>query len=325
MKKKIWLAATALFLSAAGSVEARDLVTAEVQPPDHAIVKAEEFLGTRLGELSRGSLAIQLHHSGQLGNESQAWEKVRTGKLDIARVNAAVLGSEVPAARVLSLPYLFRSRDHLWHTLSGDFGTRLANEIDRAGAIVLTYYDSGTRSFYTTRKPIRTHSDFAGLRIRVQDSPVYRDLITMLGGKPVSVPFDKVDEALKNGTIDGAENNLPSYVSSEHYKYARYYTVDEHSTVPEVLLISKKTWNTLSADQKKQLQAAAKDSSVLMKKLWAESEARSREKARKEGVTIIEKGQISLAGIESFAVKIYNKYATDQQDFAAVMNIVNSR
>lgn len=324
MSKHHWLAATAaIFL--AGTAGARDLVMAEVQPPEHVIVKSEELLGSRLADLSHGSLQIQLHHSGQLGTENQSWEKVRTGKLDIARVNAAVLANEVPAARVLSLPYLFRSREHLWHTLDGDFGARLASEIDRAGAIVLTYYDSGTRSFYTTHKPIRNHSDFAGLRIRVQDSPVYRDLITMLGGKPVNIPFDKVDEALKNGQIDGAENNLPSYVSSEHYKYARYYTVDEHSTVPEVLLISKKTWSSLTPDQRKALQSAAKDSAALMKKLWADSEARSREKARKEGVTILEKSQISLAGIESFAVKIYNKYATDPQDFAAVMKIVNTR
>jgi tripartite ATP-independent transporter DctP family solute receptor len=282
------------------------------------------LMASRLAELTRGDLRIQLKHSAQLGNEDLAWKNVRNGSLDIARINFATLASDVPAARLLSLPYLFRSRDHLWRVLGGDFGKRINAEIEKTGAIVLAYYDSGTRSFYTSRKQIRFRSDFEGQRIRVQNSPVYKDLITLLGGTPVVVPYEKVIDAFRNGEIDGAENNTMSYVSSEHYKYARYYSLDEHSSVPEVLLMAKKTWDGLPPEQQKAVMAAAAESSEHMKRLWAEAEALALAKARKEGVVILEKHQLGMGGIETYAVKLYSKYVTNPQDLETVLNILRS-
>lgn len=306
------------------STQARTLVAAEIHPPGHVIVKSEELLASRLSELTKGELTVDLKHSAQLGNEDKSWQGVREGTLDIARVNLAALVNDVPAAKLLSLPYLFRSRDHMWRVLGGDFGKRLNAEAEKNGAVVLTYYDSGTRSFYTTKKPIRARSDFAGLRIRVQNSPVYKDLITLLGGTPVVIGYDKVIDAFKNGEIDGAENNTTSYVSSDHYKYARYYSLDEHSSVPEVLLMSKKTWDSLNAEQRKALMAAAVESSDSMKKMWAESEAAALAKAKKEGAVITEKSQIAMGGIESFAVKLYTKYVSDAKDLETVLKILSS-
>lgn len=157
----------------ASSAQARTLVAAEIHPPGHVIVKSEELLASRLSELTKGELTVDLKHSAQLGNEDKSWQGVREGALDIARVNLAALVNDVPAAKLLSLPYLFRSREHMWRVLGGDFGKRLNAEAEKNGAVVLTYYDSGTRSFYTTKKPICARSDFAGLRIRVQNSPVW--------------------------------------------------------------------------------------------------------------------------------------------------------
>ena len=303
---------------------AMDLVVSEIHPPGHVIVKSEELMASRLAELTRGELKIQLKHSAQLGNEDTSWKNVRNGSLDIARINFTILVSEVPSAKLLSLPYLFRSRDHMWRVLGGDFGKRINAEVEKTGAVVLAYYDSGTRSFYTTRKPIRFRSDFEGQRIRVQNSPVYQDLITLLGGIPVVVGYDKVVDAFKNGEIDGAENNTMSYVSSEHYKYARYYSLDEHSSVPEVLLMAKKTWDALTPEQHKAVMTAAAESSEYMKKLWADAESQALAKAKKEGVVVIEKHQLGMGGIETYAVKLYSKYVTNPKDMETVLSIMRS-
>lgn len=308
-----------------GTANARDLVLAEAHPPTHPIVKSEELLVRRVAELTNGEINIQLKHSGQLGNEDAAWKNVRAASLDMTRINFATLVKEVPAAKLLGLPYLFRSRDHMWHVLSGDFGKRLENEIAKTGAVLLTYYDSGTRSFYTTKKPIRVRSDFDGQKIRVQGSPVNEDMIRLLGGTPVVLPYDKVLDALRTGEIDGAENNIPSYVSADHYKYARYYSFDEHSSVPEVLLVSKKTWDSLNPEQQKAMMTAAAESNALMKKLWAEAEARDLAKARKEGAVIIEKSDLGMSGIEAYALKLYSKYVTDPADLKTVLTILQSK
>ena len=243
----------------------------------------------------------------------------------MARINLATVAADVPAAKLLSLPYLFRSRDHMWRVLSGDFGKRVAAEVEKAGGVVLAYYDSGTRSFYTSKKPIHSRSDFAGMKIRVQNSPVYKDLITELGATPVVVPYEKVVDAFKSGEIDAAENNTTSYVTADHYKYAKFYCLDEHSSVPEVLVMSKKTWDSLKPEQQQEVKSAATDSSDYMKKLWAEGEAQALAKAKKEGVTVVEKSQIAMAGIESFAVKLYSKYVTDLKDLDTVLTILKSK
>lgn len=323
VKKSFAVLLTGVLLIA--GAQARTFVLADVQPPGHPLIQAEERLASRLAEISQGALQIQLKPGGQEGGEADTWAKVKAGTLDMARVNLAQLASELPAARLMSLPYLFRSREHMWRVLDGDFGARLKREAEQAGAVVVGYYDSGTRSFYNTRKPIRTAADFAGLRIRVQDSPVHKDMISLLGATPVVLPYDKVAGALQKGEIDGAENNLPSYVSSGHYKLAKYFSMDEHSSTPEVLLMSKQIWASLNATQKKMLLAAAADSTEFMRKQWAESEAQALAKARKEGVSITEKDKISLSGIEGYALKVYTKYVTNKTDLDTVLAILKTK
>lgn len=325
IKQRAGIALLAVAFVSASQAWAKDFVLAEVHPPTHVIVKSEEFMANRLAELAKNEVNIQIKHSAQLGGEGQSWTNVRNGALDMARINMAELVNDVPAARLLSLPYLFRSRDHMWRMLGGDFGKRLKTEAEKVGVVVLTYYDSGVRCFYTRTKPILKRADFKELRIRVQDSPVYKDLITALGGIPIVIPYSKVVEAFNDGEIDGAENNLPSYVSSGHYKHAKYYSMDEHSSVPEILLMSKKAWDGLTSDQQKAVQVAADESSVFMRKLWAESEAQALAQARKEGSVIVEKSQIYMSGIESFAVKLYSKYVTNAEDLGIVLEILRSK
>lgn len=317
--------ATTLALLFTMPANARELVVAEVHSSGHVIVKAEELFASRLAELTKGEVTIQLKNGGQLGSEVDAWNNVRNGSLDIARINTGGLAADVASAKLLSLPYLFRSRDHMWRTLGGDFGKQIATDVEKTGAVVLTYYDSGSRSFYSAKKLIRNRSDFKGQRIRVQNSAIYKDLITVLGGVPVVVDYNKVVDAFKKGEIDGAENNLTSYVSSDHYKYARFYSLDEHSSVPEVLLMSKKVWDSLTPEQQQAAMKAAAESSEYMKRLWAEAEAQSLATAKKEGVTIIDRSQMSMDGIEEIAIKLYTKHLGIGDDLQTVMNIVMAR
>ncbi len=306
-------------------VAARDLELAEIHPPAHVLVQSELYMAQHLAASTRGALQLQVRHSAQLGNEGDSWRKVKEGSLDLARINLSALVNDVPAVKLLSLPYLFRSREHMWRVLEGDFGKRLQAEAEKIDVVVLAYYDSGTRSFYTTKRPIRSLADFQGMRIRVQDSPVYKDLIESLGGTPVVLAYDKINDAFARGEIDGAENNTPSYVSSGHYKHARYYSLDEHSSVPEVLVMSRKRWLALSEAEQKALREAAAASSEYMRRLWAESEAQSLAKARKEGVIVTEKSQIAMSGIESFAVKLYSKYITNYPDMETVLAILRTK
>lgn len=327
---KFWKLRIGMFLLLVASVSAtplwaRDLILSEVQPPTHLLVKSEEVLASRLGQLTNGALIVQIKHSSQLGNEDVTWKALRAGSLDLARLNMGTLANDIPAAGILNLPYLFRSREHLWKVLGGDFGERLRIEIEKSGAILLGYYDSGSRSFYMTKKPIRFYSDFAGQRIRVLNSPIAKDLITSLGGTPITMSYDKVIDAFKDGSIDGAENNLTSYVATEHYKYARYLSLDEHTSVPEVLLMSKKSWESLTPEQKTAMNTAAKESSEHMRRLWTESETQALAKARKEGVIVTEKSQIGMNGIEAYATKLYSKYATDPEMVKSILNILRTK
>lgn len=309
----------------AGLSQARDLVLAENQPPEHILVQSEQMMSGRLDELTKGTLKLDIKVNGVLGDEAKAWAGIKAGTLEMARVNLATLSKDLPSVKLLSLPYLFRSRDHMWSVLEGDFGKRLISEAEKNGAVVLTYYDSGTRSFYSSKRAIRSVEDFKGLRIRVQDSPVNKELITSLGATPVVLPYDKVAEAFRDGTIDAAENNTPSYVSTGHYKLAKYYSLDEHSSVPEVLVMSRKAWSSLTPAQQTALRQAATESATYMRRLWAESETQSLAKAKKEGVVVTEKSQIAMSGIESFAVKLYSKFVTDSNDLETVVNILRTK
>jgi len=299
-------------------------IAADVQKPEHPVVKSVEHLSQLLSTRSAGELSIQVKANGELGTEPEVLDKLRKGTLDMGRVSLGVLADTVPSAKLMSLPYLFRSRDHLWSILRGDFGERLEAEVQKSGLVLVMYLDSGTRNFYS-KKPLRTRSDFKGLKFRVQPSPVYKDLITELGGSPAVIPYDKVADALKDGEVDGAENNIVSYVSADHYKYAKFLSLDEHSMVPDVLLMSKKAWARLKPAQQELLKVASLESEDFMAKLWQEKEHEALVFAKKNGVTVISKSQLAMTGIESAATKLYTRYVQDTKDLDTVLQIVSSK
>lgn len=258
-------------------------------PVHLGLEKLKELAETKSG----GRLKIDIFPNEQLGTEVQCLEKVQAGTLDITKVSAAAIGNFVPAYQVFGLPYLFRDEAHFWNTLRSGAGDELLDLVairgdgSPSGLHGLGYFDSGSRSFYTNR-PIRTPADLKGLKIRVMNDQVAMDLVQAMGGSPTPISFGELYTALKQGTVDGAENNPPSFHSSRHYEITKHYSLDHHTRIPDVILISDKIWKTLSPEEQQWIKEATIESSDFQRELWIEETQRSLAELREAGVTIIE-------------------------------------
>ena len=252
-----------------------------------------ERMAERAAELSNGQLKLEIYHSEQLGNETQCLEQVQAGTLAVTKVSAAALGSFVRRMNVFSLPYLFRGEDHFWAVMDGKIGRELLQDLrlndtgQPSGFHGLCYYDSGSRNFYASF-PIQTVDDLAGKKFRVMNDPVAMDMVQALGASPTPISFGELYTALKQGVVDGAENNPPSFVTSRHFEICKHFAFDHHSRIPDVLIVSQTTWDQLSGQEQRWLEQAALESSEFQRKLWKEENARSIERMKQEGVTIYE-------------------------------------
>lgn len=253
----------------------------------HPVHKGMEYMAERVAEKSGGKLQIEIYPSQQLGTERQCLELLQIGSLAMTKVSAAVMESFAPNMQVLSLPYIFRDQEHAFQVLDGPVGKALLEEGEKYWLRGLTYFDAGQRSFYTKGRPIRTPDDLAGLKIRVQESPTAMGLVRSLGGSPTPISWGELYTALQQGVVDGAENNPPSFYTSRHYEVCKYYTLNEHTAVPDILVISTIFWNRLSDQEKKWLQEAADEAVVYQRKIWAEDVEKALKAVEEAGVEII--------------------------------------
>jgi tripartite ATP-independent transporter DctP family solute receptor len=256
----------------------------ETYPTTQGLLKMAEIVKERSG----GRIQIQVYPAGQLGDEKETIESTQLGTIQINRTSTSPLAESVPAMKILGLPYLFRDAEHQWNTLHGPIGDELLEALPAAGLVGLTYYDGGARSFYNNTRPVHTPSDLEGLKIRTQQSEVMIATVKALGASPTPMAFSEVYSALQTGVIDGAENNPPSYWSTRHFEVARYYTLDGHSRVPEIVIIGKQTWDSLSPDDRMLLREAAEESAVHQRRLWREYEEEKLAAVRDEGADILE-------------------------------------
>jgi tripartite ATP-independent transporter DctP family solute receptor len=257
-----------------------------VLPPSHAVHIAMEFMAKRLHELSGATVELQVFGGGQLGSEPECIEQAQRGALAMVKTSAAALEGFVPDMAVFSLPYLFRDEDHYWNVLLGTTGREILRAGEGQGIHGLCYYDSGSRSFYTRTKPILRPADVREMKIRVLPSRTARDMITMLGGGPTPIPFGELYSALQQGMIDGAENNPPSYFSTRHYEVAKYYSLDEHTRVPDVVIFSKSIWDGLPPQVRGWIEEAAAESVAFQRKLWQEQTEEALREVQKAGATV---------------------------------------
>jgi len=284
---RAWVLAVALAVAVALPAEARVFRVADTQSADYPTVQAIVLMGRLIEERTHGRHSLRVFHSRQLGEEKETIEQTRVGAIDLNRTNIAPLGSFVPIANVLALPFLFRSVDHLHAVLDGPIGDDILASFKDYGFIGLTFYDSGARSIYTRRRAVHALADLKGLRIRVQQSELMVAMIRALGAVPVALPYGQVETALNTGLVDGAENNWPSYVTTNHFKVAPYYTLTEHTMSPEVLVMSRHAWDSLSNEDKTIFRDAARESNRFMREQWSALEEQSRRKAEAAGTTIV--------------------------------------
>ncbi|MEA4860360.1 MAG: TRAP transporter substrate-binding protein [Sphaerochaeta sp.] len=259
---------------------------ADNQPIGYPTVVGDEEFARLVGEYTNGRIKIEVYPQGQLADEKSAIEQVQFGGIDFTRVSISPLASFQPLLNALQMPYLYRDANHMWNVLNGEIGQFFLDSMEEKGFVGLVYYDSGARSFYNTKKPIYTVADLRGMKIRVQESALMMGLVQALGAVPTPMAYGDVYSALQTGVIDGAENNWPSYDSSSHYEVAKFFSIDEHTRVPEMIIASKITMDKLSAEDQAIIKKAAKESQAKQVAAWAEYEKKSEAKVRAAGSQI---------------------------------------
>jgi tripartite ATP-independent transporter DctP family solute receptor len=287
------LAAFAGVLLAVGAAGQQKLVlkASDVHPEGYPTVAAIASMGKKLEAASNGRISIQIYPSMQLGGEKEAIEQAQVGALALARVSVGALGPVVDDLNVFNLPYLFRNTAHMQKVIDGPIGQELLDKVTnnpKAGLIGLCWMDAGARSLYDTKKAIRTIDDLKGMKFRVMGNPMFVDMMNALGGNGVSMGYDQVFNALQTGVVDGAENNPPSFVFDNHYTVAKYYTLDEHLIVPEILVMSRRVWDSLTPADQALVKKFAREAQLEERVLWAKYEKDAMDKAKAAGITVIE-------------------------------------
>jgi tripartite ATP-independent transporter DctP family solute receptor len=263
----------------------------DVHPTGYPTVVAVENMGKKLEAATNGRLSIQMYPSMQLGGEKEAVEQAQVGAIQFARVSVGALGPVIDELNVFNMPYLFRNTAHMQKVIDGPIGQELMDKVannPKAGLVGLAWMDAGARSLYDTKKAIRNLDDLKGMKFRVMGNPMFVDMMNSLGGNGVSMGYDQVFNALQTGVVDGAENNPPSFVFDNHYQVAKFYTLDEHLIVPEMLVFSKKTWDTLSKEDQTLLVKFGREAQAEERVLWAQYEKAAMDKAKAAGITITE-------------------------------------
>jgi tripartite ATP-independent transporter DctP family solute receptor len=313
---RLALAAGAVGL--AGTLFAQEkmvLKASDVHPDGYPTVAAIVSMGKKLEVATNGRLSVQMYPSMQLGGEKEAIEQAQVGALALARVSVGALGPVVDELNVFNLPYLFRNTAHMQKVIDGPIGQELLDKVTnnpKAGLVGLAWMDAGARSLYDTKKPIRNIDDLKGMKFRVMGNPMFVDMMNSLGGNGVAMGYDQVFSALQTGVVDGAENNPPSFVFDNHYQVAKFYTLDEHLIVPEILVMSKKTWDALSPADQALVKKFAREAQFEERALWVKYEQSALDKAKAAGITITE-----IADKKPFqdAVKpVWDKYGPKYAD-----------
>jgi len=267
------------------------LKATDVHPLGYPTVEAVVQMGKKLEAATGERVSVQMYPAMQLGGEKEMIEQAQVGALQIARISVGPMGPIVPELNVFNLPFMFRDNAHMEKVIDGEIGAELLKKLSdhpTAGLIGLCWMNAGSRNVYNSKHPIKTVQDLKGLKIRMMGNPVFVDTMNSLGGNGVAMGYDQLINAMQTGVVDGAENNEPSYESGQHYRYAKYYSKTEHLIIPEILIYSKKSWETLSKDDQALIMRLAKEAQQDQRKLWYQREEAALKTMKEAGAEINE-------------------------------------
>lgn len=303
-------------------VQAEDWRGWNIHPPGYPNTVALEAFAEAIEEDTEGRVTAQVYNNAVLGDQSDAIEQTRSGALDFANFNMGPMGPIVKETNVLSLPFIFDDVDHMHRVMDGEIGERFADALAEQNLIALSWFDSGARSLYNTEKPIKTPADVEGLKIRVMNNDLYVDMIESLGGNATPMAYGEVYQSLTTGVLDGAENNYPSFESSNHYEVVGYYSLTEHLIIPECLCIAKSSWEALSEEDQEIIEAAAIEASEMQRQLWVKSSEESKQKVLDAGVEINEVED--KAAFQELMQPVYDDFIAENPELESLIEDIRS-
>lgn len=327
MKHKNYFACLALVLfvfagCAKKTSDTKTIVLAHALNTAHPVHLGMMRMAELVEENSKGKLQVKVFPNQQLGSEREALELLQIGSIGITKVSSAALENFVPEMRVYSLPYLFRDKEHVLKVLNGDVGKELLLAGEDYWLRGLTYYDAGYRSFYTTNRPVHTPEDLQGMKLRVMESPMSVQMVRTMNGSPTPISWGELYTALQQGVVDGAENNSPSFLTSRHYEVARYFSLDEHTMLPDILVIGTKQWENLTEQERQWVQEAADSSATYQRDLWAKAEIEALETVQQAGVEIIYPDKTPFIEITA---PIYEYYKNNEPEFYQLVERIRNQ
>lgn len=324
LKKISSLVVVAMVAMSATTAMARNFRSADVHAKDFPTNQAVKFMGDELSKATGGKDNIKVFADSSLGSEKDTIEQVKIGALDMVRVSSAAFNGIVPESVIPSLPFLFRDIDHLRKTMYGPQGDKILAGFEKAGFVGLAMYESGARSVYA-KKPIKSIADMKGMKLRVIPSDLMVSLVSAMGASPTPMPFAEVYTGLKTGLLDAAENNYPSYDEAKHFEAAPVYSETMHVMTPEVLVFSKKVWDTLGKEEQAAIRKAAKASVPFYVKLWEAKEKDAKAAVLKNGAKIVPASEIDRKGFVEAEKPVWEKYANTPELKALVQDIISAK
>ena len=284
------------------------LKSSDTHPDGYPTVEGVKYFGELIKERTAGRYAVEVYHSAQLGEEKDTIEQVRSGVIELNRVSMAPFNGTVKETIVPALPYVFRSEEHMHTVMDGPIGDQIKAAFEPAGLVALAFYDAGSRSFYNSKKPIKTVADMKGLKFRVIQSDIFVDMTAALGANATPMPYGEVYSSVETGVIDGAENNYPSYDTAKHFEVAKYFSEDQHTILPEVFVMNKAAFDKLTPEDQALFKQAAKDSVAKQRELWAKKTGESRAIVEKAGAQI---NEVEKQGFIDAMKPVYDKHVKD--------------
>jgi tripartite ATP-independent transporter DctP family solute receptor len=307
---------------AMGTAQARDFRSADVHPQDYPTVMTVKKIGEIVSQKTNGKYNIKVFGNSALGSEKDTVEQVKIGALDMVRVSTAAFHGIIPETMVPSFPFIFRDVGHFRRAMAGPAGDKILAAFEKHGFIGLALWESGARSIYA-KKPVRNLADVKGMKIRVQQSDLWVSLAQAMGANPTPIPMAEVYTALKTGLVDAAENNYPSYETAKHYEAAPVYSETQHVMSPEVIVFSKKVWDTLTKEEQQIIRAAAKETVPYYIDLWSKKEQASKEITIKAGAQYIT--DVNKAEFVAVMKPVWDKFSPTPELKALAQEIVNTK